>query len=366
MTIDIARMLEMPIANNVVTLWLLAGLLALALIVVLLALKSLLGRRLEEEGSAGQAPSWRRLIADLVHRTGNFFIIVLGLYAGSRVLVLPEQAEQVIGSIFVVVLFLQAAFWADRLVNAGMSWQLGRRQNGAIRNALSLIQFMGRVAVWSLAALLILDNLGFNVTALVAGLGIGGIAVALAAQNVLGDLFASLAIVLDRPFEVGDFIVFGDGYMGTVERIGIKTTRIRALSGEQLVCANSDLLGSRVRNYKRMQERRVVFSVGVTYETPPDKLARIPQMLREIVEAQGSATRFDRAHFQKFGDSSLDFEVVHWVQSPDYNLYMDIQQAINLAIFNTFAAEGIQFAYPTRMLHLYEDAGIKQAIKPAT
>jgi small-conductance mechanosensitive channel len=203
----------------------------------------------------------------------------------------------------------------------------------------------------AIAAVLILDNIpGVEITALVASLGIGGIAVALAVQNILSDLFASLSIVLDKPFVIGDFIIV-DNCLGTVEHIGLKTTRLRSLSGEQLVFSNNDLLKSRVRNYKRMAERRVVFSVGVTYQTPLEKLERIPTLIRDTIEAQ-PAVRFDRAHFQGYGDFALNFEVVYYVLDPDYNRYMDIQQGINLGIYSSFAEEGIEFAYPTRTLYI--------------
>ena len=178
------------------------------------------------------------------------------------------------------------------------------------------------------------------------------IAVALAAQNILGDLFASLSIVLDKPFAVGDFLII-DNYMGSVEKVGLKTTRVRSLSGEQLIFSNNDLLGSRIRNFKRMYQRRVVFSFGVVYETPANQLEAIPSMVREIVQGQPQ-TRFDRAHFQKFGDYALIFEVVYHVDSPDYNLYMDIQQAINLAIYRGLDERGLALAYPTQRLYLHQ------------
>ncbi|MGE3526922.1 MAG: mechanosensitive ion channel family protein, partial [Gemmatimonadales bacterium] len=181
-----------------------------------------------------------------------------------------------------------------------------------------------------------------------AGLGVGGVAVALALQKILGDLFASLAIVLDKPFVLGDFIIVDD-YLGSIENIGLKTTRVRSLSGEQLVFSNSDLLGSRIRNYGRMFERRVVFSIGVIYQTTKEQLQAIPGIIRTAIEAQDK-TRFDRSHFQKYGDFSLDFETVYYVKSPDYNIYMDIQQAINLQIFEEFGKRGIEFAYPTQTL----------------
>jgi small-conductance mechanosensitive channel len=194
--------------------------------------------------------------------------------------------------------------------------------------------------------LLDLYNLGVNITALVAGLGVGGIAVALAVQTILGDLFASLSIVLDKPFVVGDFLVVDD-MLGAVEYVGLKTTRIRSLSGEQLVFSNSDLLSSRIRNYGRMFERRVSFDVGVTYQTPRDKLIKIPVIIRDAVEGQDK-TRFDRSHFKAYGDFALVFESVYYVLGPDYNEYMDIQQAINLHLHECFEQEGIEFAYPTQ------------------
>jgi small-conductance mechanosensitive channel len=179
---------------------------------------------------------------------------------------------------------------------------------------------------------------------------VGGIAVALAAQNILGDLFSSMSIVLDKPFVLGDFIIVGD-LMGTVEKIGLKTTRIKSLSGEQLVFSNSDLLNSRIRNFKRMQERRAVFSIGVTYETPYEKLQTIPATIREVIESQELA-RFDRAHFASYGDFALVFEIVYYMKRPEYDLYMDTQQAINLELFRRFAESGIAFAYPTQTVHL--------------
>lgn len=201
--------------------------------------------------------------------------------------------------------------------------------------------------------LFLIDNLGYDITTLVAGLGIGGIAVALAAQTILGDLFSYLVIFFDKPFEIGDFIIIDDK-MGTIEYIGIKTTRIRTLSGEQLICSNTDLTNSRVHNYKRMEKRRVVFSFGVIYQTAASQIKRIPGIVREIIESDAGNT-FDRAHFSSYGDFSLNFEVVYYVMTPDYNIYMDRQQAINIAIFERFEQEKIEFAYPTQTVLLNKD-----------
>jgi len=227
-------------------------------------------------------------------------------------------------------------------------------QDTSSATTITFLGFIARLILWVIVLLLILDNLGVNITGLVAGLGIGGIAVALAVQNILGDLLASLSIVLDKPFVIGDFVVV-DSLSGTIEHIGLKTTRIRSLSGEQLIFSNNDLLKSRIRNYKRMEERRIVFGFGVVYQTPMEKLTFIKTIVGDIIKKQENA-RLDRVHFKEYGDSSLNFEVVYFVAKPDFNLYMDVQEAINLEIFRRFQEEGIEFAYPTRTLYLQNDA----------
>jgi small-conductance mechanosensitive channel len=224
------------------------------------------------------------------------------------------------------------------------------KQDAASVTTVTAIGFLAKLVLWTLVILLSLDNVGVNVTALIAGLGIGGIAVALAAQNILSDLFASLSIVLDKPFVLGDVIAI-ENFTGTVEHIGIRTTRLRSLSGEQLIFANNELLKSTIRNYKRLSDRRVVFTIDVTFETPHAKLAMIPGIIREAISAQQSV-RVDRVHFKAIGTSGLVFEAVYFVVEPDYNLYMDIQQAINLAILERFEREQIEFAYPTQTLHI--------------
>jgi small-conductance mechanosensitive channel len=216
----------------------------------------------------------------------------------------------------------------------------------ATRGTLTGLRWLGLIILYAFVILIALQNLGIDVTAMIAGLGIGGIAVALAVQNILGDLFASLTIALDKPFVVGDFIIAGNE-MGAVEHVGLKTTRVRSLGGEQLVFSNSDLLSSRVRNYKRMAQRRVVVAFGVEYGTPPDVLAE----MRACVEATENV-KFDRCHFCAFGDSSLNFETVYYINSPDYNVHMDAQQAILLGVARRFAERGISFAFPTRTLHV--------------
>jgi len=204
------------------------------------------------------------------------------------------------------------------------------------------------VFIWILGIIFLTDNLGYNVTTLIAGLGVGGIAIALAAQAVLGDLFSYFVIFFDRPFEIGDFVVVGNDN-GVIEYIGIKTTRIRTLSGEQLICSNTDLTNSRLQNFKRMERRRIVFTLGVTYQTTHEQLSEIPGLVKEIITSKPKL-QFDRGHFSGYGDFALNFEFVYYVLDPDYTIYMDNQQAVYLEIFAKFAAKEIEFAYPTQTL----------------
>ncbi|MBN1899991.1 mechanosensitive ion channel family protein [Candidatus Sumerlaeota bacterium] len=218
-----------------------------------------------------------------------------------------------------------------------------------------------RISIWILGTVFLLDNLGFQISTVIATLGIGGVAVALAAQAILKDLFSYFAILFDRPFEPGDFIIIGD-FMGTIEHVGIKTTRIRSLSGEQLVFSNSDLTDSRIRNYKRMARRRVVFKIGVTYQTTQEQVESIPGIIKSIIDSIEMAT-LDRVHFASFGDFSLVFEIVYYVESSEYNIYMDIQQQINFKLKHEFEARSIEFAYPTQSLFLtHANNPLKEAV----
>jgi len=216
-----------------------------------------------------------------------------------------------------------------------------------------------KVVIWGLALVFLLDNLGLRISTVIAGLGIGGVAIALASQAILKDLFSYFSILMDRPFEVGDFLILGD-YLGSVEHIGIKTTRLRSLSGEQIVISNTDLTDSRVRNYKRMDKRRVLFRIGVIYQTSLEQLKEIPTIIKAVIE-KVEETNFDRAHFASYGDFSLVFEVVYYVLDRDYNKYMNIQQEINFAINEEFKKRGIEFAYPTQTLFVSRVQGTGEA-----
>ncbi len=351
----------MDIANtefygNGLLVWLGAAAIAVVVFIAARIIQRFVARRLAALAERTDTGIDDRIL-ELVKRTNPLFLLILALYAGSIFLTLAESVRGLVNAAMVVALLAQAAIWGSHLVSVWISRMAERRmaEDAAAATTLSVLSTPIKIVIWLIAALMALDTIGIDVTALVAGLGIGGMAVALATQNILGDLFASLSIVLDKPFVVGDFIVVDD-QLGTVERIGLKTTRVRALSGETIVFSNNDLLQSRVRNYKQMAERRAVFGFGVVYQTPPDVVEAIPGMVREIIEAAPN-TRFDRGHFKAFGPSSLDFEFVYYMTVPDYASYMDTQQTINLALMRRFEKEGIEFAYPTQTIFVEKLGG---------
>lgn len=341
--------LQTQIASNSLQTWLIAAIIALAALLVAGIFRFISCRQLNRLVTHTDAPLWPVLLA-VVKRTKWLFITLLALFIGTSVIELPGTLRANFTTIVIIALLIQTGLWGTAALQVIIE-QYRQRQldkDPASITTLSVLNLISKIILWSIIVLLVLDNLGVNITALVAGLGVGGIAVALAVQTILGDLFASLSIVLDKPFVVGDFLIVDD-LLGSVEYVGLKTTRLRSLSGEQLIFSNSDLLKSRIRNYGRMYERRVVFNIGVTYQTPRDKLIKIPKIIREAVEQQDK-TRFDRSHFKEYGDFALIFESVYYVLGPDYNEYMDIQQAINLHIHEGFEQEGIEFAYPTQTL----------------
>ena len=335
--------------NNTPAEWLIALAVATAIVVVL-ALAKRYAVRFLERFAAQTSTKFDDAVLCAARVTRPFIMVVLGLYFGSQYLELPRKIELGLEKALIVALVLQGGLWIWALVKFWLERARARAlaENPAAATGLAAVGFIVRVLVWAIVLLMVLDNLGVNVTAMVAGLGIGGIAVALAVQNILGDLFASLSIVIDKPFVIGDFIVV-DKEAGTVEYVGLKTTRIRSLSGEQVVISNGDLLKTRIHNFKLMRERRVVFTIGVRYETPVETLEKIPATVRAIVEARPKV-RFERAHLKGFGNSSLDYEVVYWMLEPDFNLYMDVQQTINLELLRAFSGMGVDIAYPTHSI----------------
>ena len=271
----------------------------------------------------------------------------LVIYSGVSSLTLSPKAQNVLAAATTVVV----TYLLIRLISTTILHLLRRHIRRQERGEEKVKQLGGlmmiiNAAIWILGVIFLIDNLGHDVTALIAGLGIGGIAIALAAQNILGDLFNYFVIFFDRPFEVGDFIIVDDK-LGTIEYVGLKTTRIRSLSGEQLVIGNANLTNSRIHNYKRMPRRRIVFSIDVEYGTPIEKLRELPDFFKSLIERE-ELTTFDRAHFAKYADSSLRYEMVYFVNVPEYNTYMDIQQRINFAIYEEFTRQEIGFAFPSQ------------------
>lgn len=342
---------ERVIWNNTLESWAIALGIIIGSIILLRIVQAIVIGRIKKF-SASTKTTIDDFIVGVVQSSVMPVLYVLAFYGGIHYLELPPKSANILR----IAVMVAITFYVLRIVTSslaylfrkGISGQPTNQREKQAKGILLIIQFL----VWSLGILFLIDNLGYDITTIVAGLGIGGIAIALAAQTILGDLFSYIVIFFDKPFEIGDFIIV-DEKLGTVEYIGIKTTRVRTLNGEQLIFSNTDLTDSRVHNYKRMQERRIVFAFGVTYDTPKAKLAELPAAVKEIIASLPN-TRFDRAHFAKFGDWSLDFEVVYYVLSPDYNAYMDVQQQINLSLIELFETENIQFAFPTRTIYVQD------------
>ncbi|MCO7519119.1 MULTISPECIES: mechanosensitive ion channel family protein [unclassified Pseudomonas] len=307
--------------------------------------------------------AFSQVLAKVLAGTSNVLLLLASLLIGLGMLDLPERWLNRVGSLWFVVAALQIGLWANRAIGLGLRRYFVRHASNGLNQGSALATLAGwgaRVLLWSVVLLAMLSNLGVNITAFVASLGVGGIAVALAVQNILGDLFASLSIAVDKPFEVGDFIVIGP-LAGTVEHVGLKTTRIRSLGGEQIVMANASMISSTIQNYKRLQERRIVFEFGLSYDTPTEAVKKAPDIVEEAIKAQAQV-RFDRAHLRGFGKEALEFECVYIVKDPGYNLYMDIQQAINFRLLERFARVGAKFAVPVRAIKvtaLPQDASLQ-------
>jgi small-conductance mechanosensitive channel len=334
--------------------WLLAAGAAALVTLTLLLVRSVTMRHLDRVAARTDAQIDDMLVSG-VRATRSALLLVLGLYVGSTFLRLPPRAELFVNRAAVAAVLLQCAIWADRAVRRWMRNFRSNHQHDPARTTSTVaLGFVIRIALWVVLVLMILDNMGFNITTLVASLGIGGVAVALAVQNILGDLFASLSIVIDKPFVIGDFINVEGQAMGTVEYVGLKTTRVRALDGEQIVFSNAKLLGSRIHNQQRLRTRRVAFVLALAQETPDDTLRALPGAIAAIIGAQQPRVSFDRAHLFRFGPSSLDFEVVYLFNDADYNAHMDMQQEIFLQLCAMLRARGVRLAVPTRAVRLDE------------
>ncbi len=313
---------------------------------MLLGLRSL-GCRMASRMAA--EPHWSAILARVVARTNIFFIIMCSAQLVAEHAETPGAILRAVHILFVIAAAIQGAIWARELILGYIAHRAGADdEHSTLASAISIIRLLVTVALFAIAIILILSNLGVNVTGLVAGLGIGGIAIGLAAQGIFGDLFAALSIIFDKPFRRGETITFGNPpSTGTVERIGLKSTRIRAVNGEEVIMSNANLLNALVQNWTRLQRRRALMILQLVYRTPPEVLERLPEELRAIVERQPLA-RFDRAHVTAFNVSSIDLELVFFVEAPDLPDFLETRQAVMLGILRRFAELGVEFAYPTQ------------------
>jgi len=331
-------------------------LVALAVGLVFYALLRLLAwlcRKNSEKYKPQPQPDMSILIKGLLDHTLWLFFVWMTIFVALKFVTLDQAFMTVIETVTVIIILIQLGLWAVEIIEYVVSRRLIAREGEATykKGPYTAIVLLSKIVVWILVIILVLENIpGIHVTTLIASLGIGGIAIGLALQKILGDLFASLTISIGQPFVEGDAINVGE-FSGQVEHVGLKSTRVRSLTGEQLIFSNSDLLDSRIRNYKRMDHRLIVFMLNVTYATSYKKLQKIPGILKKIIEAQPQVT-FNRAHFKSYSDSALVFEVAYSTNAPGFDLYMDTQQQINLEIYRRFSDEGIDFAYPTRTVLL--------------
>jgi small-conductance mechanosensitive channel len=340
--------LQKVIYHNTVLDYIIAVLLMLAGVTIIRFFKHTILRKLKN-WTEKTANHYDDFIFRSIERFGIPWLYLVAIYLGIHYLTLPQKVDNILKIAFTAAFNFLVIRLLASIILALLEKFVRHQHNGDEKvKQLGGIMLIVNIFIWAIGLLFFFDNMGFNVTTIITGLGIGGIAIALAAQNILGDLFNYLVIFFDRPFETGDYIQV-DQKSGTVEYIGIKTTRIQSLTGEQLVFANSDLTSSRIHNHKRMNQRRISFKFGVVYQIRPEELRAIPGIIKSIIEEQEKVL-FDRAHFSSYGDSSLDFEVVYHLFDTDYNKYMDIQQEINFRMFEIFLERGIGFAYPTRTI----------------
>jgi small-conductance mechanosensitive channel len=332
--------------GNSIADWAVAGLVAVSVWLGLSIVRRFIVARSKHSKVSGR-PAPVRLIFHLLAHSRQFLIVALAIYVGQEDLVFPPKLEHFVDSAVVMAILLQMGLWAVRALKFYLELkELERGPDRGFAGSLGIINFVAQMLIWSLLGLVALENVGINITALLAGLGVGGVAVALALQNVLGDLFASLSIALDKPFVVGDRLNI-DTFSGVVERIGIKTTRLRSDAGEQIILSNADLLKSRVRNYGRAPELRALATIRVPYGTARETLHAIPKLMESIVREQANA-RFERCHLKALESAWLEFELSFFVQQPRINSLLDLQQAVNFRIIDEFRRLGVEFAYPTQ------------------
>ena len=330
--------------------WLIAGVVGVVVWASLWIVRDLVASRYKKNSTA-RNPTLFRLIGYLIGNTKQILFFAVALDVAQESLTLPDRVQRIVSNTVMILILIQIGLWAGRAVRFYLEMkELERGADRVFAGSLDIINFVARMLIWSLLVLVGLSNLGVNITALLAGLGVGGVAVALALQNVLGDLFASLSIALDKPFVIGDNLTI-DTFIGKVEHIGIKTTRLRSVSGEQIILSNADILKSRVRNFGRLSQQRILATIRLDFDTPTDKLKALPQVLENVVREHPQA-RFERCHLIALGESSFQFELSYFVQQPAANPMLDLQQAVNFRIIDELRRLGVEFAYPAQLVFL--------------
>jgi len=338
-----ALLLGIPAAN-----WLIAVVIGAVVWASLWVLRDLIASRYRKYSRA-KNPTLIRLIAYVIGNTKQILFFAIALDVARESITLPDNIQHAVSNTVMILILIQVGLWAGRTVRFYLEMkEVERGADRVFAGSLDVVSFVARMLIWSLLILVMLSNIGVNITALLAGLGVGGVAVALALQNVLGDLFASLSIALDKPFVIGDNLVI-DTFIGKVEHIGIKTTRLRSEGGEQIILSNADILRSRVRNFGRLSQLRILATIRVGFDTPADKLKEMPKLLENIVREHAQA-RFERCHLKTLGESCFQFELSYFVQQPAVNSMLDLQQAVNFRIIDELRGCGVEFAYPTQLV----------------
>jgi small-conductance mechanosensitive channel len=338
-----ALLLGIPAAN-----WLIAVVIGAVVWASLWVLRDLIASRYRKYSRA-KNPTLIRLIAYVIGNTKQILFFAIALDVARESITLPDNIQHAVSNTVMILILIQVGLWAGRTVRFYLEMkEVERGADRVFAGSLDVVSFVARMLIWSLLILVMLSNIGVNITALLAGLGVGGVAVALALQNVLGDLFASLSIALDKPFVIGDNLVI-DTFIGKVEHIGIKTTRLRSEGGEQIILSNADILRSRVRNFGRLSQLRILATIRVGFDTPADKLKEMPKLLENIVREHAQA-RFERCHLKTLGESCFQFELSYFVQQPAVNSMLDLQQAVNFRIIDELQRCGVEFAYPTQLV----------------
>jgi small-conductance mechanosensitive channel len=360
---DFSHLAHQMLLDNSPSAWLYAVLAFLLTFTLLPLIRSYLRARLHRYADHA-VPLAAALVAYLADRTSRVVLWIVALYAADRILTLPQQVDQLLHIAIVVGCWLQVGIWSAAAARFALHRRETRSGDARLAGTMNVVLFVIGMIIWVVVALLAMENLGINVGPLIAGLGVGGIAIALAVQAILGDLFASLSIALDKPFVIGDSLRV-DSFEGTVEQIGIKSTRLRSVTGEQIVIANADLLKSRVRNLGRASERRALFTLNLAYDTPVEKLDQVPKLVEQAV-ATYTGTRFVHCRLRELGESALLFEVCFFVENTPARDLGAAQDQVNRQILHSFAGSGIAFAYPTRTLLMREPPGAEVARGPAT